>query len=347
MLEYDNSAFYYFALTLLAIYVLPGTYFAVTEFFAAIFGSGEVGAKARTSLEKDKAAKLKKATTGWARLNTTKYLANLVGIVIAWILVIYLVNLVKNDGEVSSFDPYQILGVQQDAAVAEIKKAYRKLSLKYHPDKNIGNKLAEEMFLKVAKAYEALTDETSKENYKKYGNPDGKQALEVSIGLPKLLLDNPKVVLVLYLVFMVIVIPSVVAVWYSNSKQFGEKNVLYDTYNAFYQLIQENYTIRNLPEIIAASSEFRAVNEPKQSDIEPMSKLYETMKNEKLMLKPKFEQPKILRGNLLLHAHMHRMTKDLNEVRDLPSTLLTSPLIFLSIFIATCEGLECDVDQDP
>ena len=91
------------------------------------------------------------------------------------LLFVYLIRLVIADGHVQAFDPYSILGVDQGAAMGDIKKAYRKLSLIYHPDKNTGNKVAEEMFMKIAKAYEALTDETSKENYEKYGNPDGKQ----------------------------------------------------------------------------------------------------------------------------------------------------------------------------
>jgi translocation protein SEC63 len=319
MLEYDNSAFYYFALTLLAIYIIPGTYYAVSEFLYAFLGSGEVGAKARSSLEKNKAQKLKTATTGWTRLNTRSYIVNLGFLVFAWIVFLYLISLVKDHGQVSSFDPYSILGIEQGSTVGEIKKQYRKLSLKYHPDKNIGNKFAEEMFMKIAKAYEALTDETSKENYEKYGNPDGKQALEVSIGLPKVLLDNPKVVLVLYLIIMVVVIPSVVAIWYSNSKQYGEKNIKYDTYEAFYSLLQETHRMRNLAEILAASAEFREVNQPKPSDVEAMEKVYEKLtKNkkdsEKTMLKPRFEQPKILRGNILLHSHMMRLTDDLNPV---------------------------------
>ena len=44
------------------------------------------------------------------------------------------------------------------AEAREIKRAYRSLSLQYHPDKNPGNKMAEDMFMKIAKAYEALTD---------------------------------------------------------------------------------------------------------------------------------------------------------------------------------------------
>lgn len=138
MLEYDNSAFYYFALTLLVIYIIPGTWYALSECFLAFFGSGEVGAKARTAAEKQKAELLKKETTGTARLNKTWYLCNLACLLVAWCLLLYLISLVINDGEVSSFDPYQILGIEQGTSTPDIKKAYRKLSLKYHPDKNIG-----------------------------------------------------------------------------------------------------------------------------------------------------------------------------------------------------------------
>ena len=333
MLEYDNSAFYYFALTLLAIYIIPGTYYALSEFILAFLGSGEVGAKARSQLEKEKAQKLKKQTTGWTRLNNSTYITNLVFLVVAWCILLYLISLVKNHGEVSSFDPYAILGIEQGSTIAEIKKQYRKLSLKYHPDKNIGNKFAEEMFMKIAKAYEALTDETSKENYEKYGNPDGKQALEVSIGLPKLLLDNPKVVLVLYLIIMVVVIPSVVAIWYSNSKQYGEKNIKYDTYEAFYSLLQENHRARNIVEILAASAEFREINQPKQSDVEVMEKLYEKLtknsKSDRSMLKPRFDQPKILRGNVLLHAHLMRYAENLNPVSLFFMWILSALKLFL------------------
>jgi translocation protein SEC63 len=314
MLEYDNSAFYYFAITLLVIYIIPGTYYAVSEFVMAFIGSGDVGSKARTKTEAEKADKLKKKTTGFARLNTTTYMVNLSVLIVAWAVFLYLLALVSQDGEVNTFDPYTILGVQQEAAVGEIKKAYRKLSLKYHPDKNIGDKVAEEMFMRIAKAYEALTDETSKENYKKFGNPDGKQALEVSIGLPKILLDNPKVVLVLYLIAMVVVIPTAVGFWYANSKQYGEKNIKYETYNAFYTLLQETDRVKNLPEVIAASAESREINTPKPSDNEPMGLLYGKLKNDKIMVKPKFEHPQVLRGNLLLHAHLQRLTATLNPV---------------------------------
>ncbi|MBK8704073.1 MAG: molecular chaperone DnaJ [Saprospiraceae bacterium] len=67
-------------------------------------------------------------------------------------------------------DFYEILGVQRNAAPEEIKKAYRKLSLQYHLDKNPGNKEAEEKFKEAAEAYEVLSDADKKASYDRYGH---------------------------------------------------------------------------------------------------------------------------------------------------------------------------------
>jgi len=258
-LEYDNSAFYYFALTLLFFYLVPGTWYTFSEVYQAFIGGGDKEIRPRTASEKEKADKLLKSRTGLARLKRWPFVVNLVCLVISLLIFFSLLWMIRNDGEVNRFDPYTILQVEVGSGTAEIKRAYRKLSLQYHPDKNIGNKAAEEMFMKIAKAYEALTDETAKENYEKFGNPDGKQSLEVSIGLPKIILDNPKVVLVLYLLAIVVVIPIAVGLWYAYSRQFGEKNIMYDTYKAFYQLLLESHRVKNFPEIMAASAEYRKV----------------------------------------------------------------------------------------
>ncbi len=67
-------------------------------------------------------------------------------------------------------DYYEILGVSREATKEEIKKAYRKNALKYHPDKNPGDKKAEENFKEAAEAYEVLSSEEKKARYDRYGH---------------------------------------------------------------------------------------------------------------------------------------------------------------------------------
>ena len=66
-------------------------------------------------------------------------------------------------------DYYEVLGIDKSADKETIKKAYRKLAIKYHPDRNPGNKEAEEKFKEATEAYEVLSDDQKRPIYDQYG----------------------------------------------------------------------------------------------------------------------------------------------------------------------------------
>lgn len=73
-------------------------------------------------------------------------------------------------------DYYQVLGVSRDAQPPEIKKAYKRLAMEHHPDRNQGDKAAEEQFKLVVEAYEVLSDPEKRELYDRYGHEGPRQA---------------------------------------------------------------------------------------------------------------------------------------------------------------------------
>ena len=70
-------------------------------------------------------------------------------------------------------DYYEILGLNKDATTEEIKKAYRKLALKYHPDRNSSDSNAEKKFKEINEAYQVLSDSEKRARYDQFGSAEG------------------------------------------------------------------------------------------------------------------------------------------------------------------------------
>lgn len=317
MLQYDNSAFYFFALSFITIYLVPSWIYIFNRCKKVLSADdAAIGAVSRTSAEKKKAAALKKDSGIATLFKSESFKYNFIATVLLTLLFFWLLVNVTEDGEVNSFDPFTILEIDSGADAKIIKKAYRSLSLKYHPDKNPGNRVAEAKFMMVSKAYESLTNDEARENWEKYGNPDGKQSLEVSIGLPNFLLQTEyrNLVLVVYLIFMVGVIPFCVYTYYNDSSKFGEKDIMYDTYSWFHNTLNEHSLVKWLPEVMAASAEFRHHNIPKTAeDKAAVSQVMGLVKTN--MQKPKHSLPAIVKSNVLLHAHLMRKSDEIESLQ--------------------------------
>merc|ERR1719340_100124 len=179
-------------------------------------------------------------------------------IFIGWILFAMIVYQISQfDYEMANFDPYEILGVSLDADKKTIKSQYKKLSLIYHPDKPTGN---EKLFMKLRKAYDALTDETARYNWEHYGNPDGPQAMQFGIGLPSWIVEeqNSLYVLGVYTLIFMIGLPTAVWYWWSRSIKFSGEQVLLDTTQLYYYFFHKtpHMMLRRVLMVLAASLEF-------------------------------------------------------------------------------------------
>lgn len=313
MLEYDNSAFYYFAITCSVLYLLPSIYFSGKRILYGCIFTDQMLDKHNVRCEKElvKIRQLQAEKTKLKNIFTWPFILNLILTAFVTYVLFQMVTLVQEFSEIKSFDPFEILNIPTGATDKDIKRAYRKMSLLLHPDKNPNDAVAEAKFMMVAKAYESLTDEAAKANYEKYGNPDGRQSMQLSIGLPTFLLDpnNFNIILFMYLLVLVIVIPSCVALWYSQSKKYGDSMILYDTYGFFNFALSEHAHLKLLPEILAGSAEFREL--PLRSEDEKaLGQLLAHMKRHNYIQKMKFNHPSIVKANLLLHAHVLRQGQE-------------------------------------
>lgn len=171
---------------------------------------------------------------------------------ILWVLTARNYEIVSKIETLQTFDPYDILQLDQTAKMSEIRRKYRRLSLEKHPDKNKENPLAVQEFIRLTKAYRILTDDTARENFQKYGNPDGPGSYNVGIALPQILLrkENHVVVLITAFFFMLVVIPGYIYLNFGDSVQLDEFGIHTSNKGIFGREVGEGMLLKSLPKII-------------------------------------------------------------------------------------------------
>ncbi|KAL1491436.1 hypothetical protein ABEB36_012035 [Hypothenemus hampei] len=308
--QYDESGgtFFYFLLSFLALVLIPVTIFYWPR-------KKKFDPEAEKQLCHCPPCLLKRENLKHAEpwRNTKNFLVK-AGILMGWILLIFLAYKVSQfDYEMANFDPYDILGVAPGASQAEVKKAYRKLSLILHPDKDTGN---EKEFMKLSKAYQALTDDEARRNWEKYGNPDGPGAMSFGIALPSWIVEkeNSIWVLGLYALVFMVALPIIVGTWWYRSIKFTGDQVLLDTTHMYYYFFHKtpNMPLKRAIMILAASCEFdkRHNSEVRErpTDKDEMPQLIKKLQNlsEKNKENP-LCHPYSIKARALLHAHLSRI----------------------------------------
>ncbi|KAH7441053.1 hypothetical protein KP509_03G023300 [Ceratopteris richardii] len=243
-----------------------------------------------------------------------------VTLIFMWVIMAFLVYYIKlMTREVQPFEPFSILGLESDATDSEIKKAYRRLSIQYHPDKNPDPEANKYFVEFISKAYQALTDPIARENFAKYGHPDGRQGMQMGIALPSFLLNinggAASGILLLGLVGLGILFPLLVAVVYlSRSSKYTGNYVMHQTLSSYYYLMKPSLASSKVIDVFIKAAEYVEIP-VRRSDDEPLQKLFMIVRSE-LNLNPKSlkqeqakfwkRHPALVKTELLLLAQLSR-----------------------------------------
>jgi len=323
---YDDTAFFYFAGSVLLCIAVPWTYSLI---MSVLFpGKAQVE---KDFPKKSKAGKIykycqssemvrkvddarrdaRRCTSGGMTWGIVKVVI-LLGI---WSIIINVALLLGGENNIKGFDPFAILEVDHAATPPEIKKAYRKLSLVFHPDKNPDDPAAASKFIQITKAYTALTDEVAKKNYEKYGNPDGPQTTKIGYGLPAFLLEKENHLLILCTFFFMLlfVIPMVFICYYQRTKSYAANGLMVETNQFLGHLLNNATRAQGCPELLAASAESRSML-ARPSDNVAMKPLVEKVTEHK---KRQWNVPIIVKNTLLVWGHLQRLHQDMSpELRE-------------------------------
>ena len=204
-------------------------------------------------------------------------------VVIGWLLVgclAYLIQHIDVAVSAANFDPWKILQISERATTKEIRSAYRKLSVKYHPDKVDTSKMSEKeidavnsAYVMISKAYKALTDDAVKENFLKYGNPDGPGEVTHGIALPKFLIEgrSSPFLVAIYILLIAVILPLAVGKWWSGVKAHTRQGIYSETASDFLEhmlnvdpanLVQ----VKDILKLVSEAREYRDIDDTLTSE---------------------------------------------------------------------------------
>lgn len=156
----------------------------------------------------------------------------------------------------------------QSATEKQIKSHYRKLGLKFHPDKakpdpakNETIEILNNKWVDLTKAYQALTDEDIRNNYIQYGHPDGRQSMSIGIALPQFIISegNGKYVVLVYALLLGVLLPYYVGSWWYGTQRMTKEGVLVESANNLFREYTDNMDEGDLVTALSAGKEFEEV----------------------------------------------------------------------------------------
>ena len=237
--------------------------------------------------------------------------------------------------EAEHFDPYKVLNVPVGADASVIKKAYRALSLQYHPDKNPDPEATRIFTEQITPAYKTLTDDAARENYEKYGHPDGKQAPKLGVALPQWMFgkDGTGPIVLIALVAFGILGPLFLAVCAITrmNRYAGSNGVLRQTQYFFARELKPHLSAGKAARVLSVAMEYINIPYRREHD-EPIKRLLASLKSEVDAKDPKFlkRHPAIVKAHALLLAAAARKTHEVDPAlrADLRAVMKLFPTLF-------------------
>lgn len=316
LLDYDDNAFMFFLCSVTVCILLPWSFFFLQKCLTVSNAyrqkypeKSPAGSKFRycqcSACAAQRAALRRELSLFRTRFLTKGRLIEFGALMLCWLGFILICRNLQDVQSIKTFDPFEILDISPSATQREIKKAYRLMSLKYHPDKNVNDPTQGARFIMIAKAYQALTDEVAKKNYEKYGNPDGPGGMKIGVGLPRFLVEETNQIFVLsfFFLFLLVVLPMIFLCYYQRQKKYAPNGVMVETVQFLTHVMSEGTRLKNLPELLAASGESRAMKVDREDD-KDMHQICDAVVETK---KRVFTLPVIVRNCYLINAHMQRL----------------------------------------
>ncbi|KAK8137752.1 translocation protein SEC63 [Apiospora sp. TS-2023a] len=262
--SYDDGQFYpFFIFTLSTVITLPLTY----SLLRPSTDADALAPRIKTDYKPDhhEIIQAQRAALKRKQRKVKRFIAALVG----WAIMGFMLYLIVTTQRTvtKTWNPYEILGIPESLNEKQIKSFYKKLSVKFHPDKarpdpakNETIESLSDRWVDLTKAYQALTDEEVRNNWMMYGNPDGKQGFSISIALPSFIVaeGNGKYVVLVYALLLGVLLPYLVGSWWYGTQRMSKEGILIESANSLFREYSDDIDEGGIVAALSAGKEYEA-----------------------------------------------------------------------------------------